>query len=384
MSIYLDFNSSTPIDERVLNDMFDVYRNIIGNPDSRTHDFGNLARQKVESARRQVAEILGIDNNEVCFTSGATESNNIVLQGLKEYAKKTGKNHIITTAIEHKSILKTARSLEKDGFKVDYVYPDIDGRISSDKVISFIREETLIVSVMHVNNETGIIQPIKEIGDYLDLKDVFFHIDATQSFGKLVDELRKIKYDMLSMSAHKLGGPQGIGALILKRKKYRLPPIKGIMYGGNQEYEIRPGTIPVALVVGLGSACMYAKQEYKKNYEKYMDVKNIILSELINSGISYEINGNEKFCLPNTLNICLEGVSSEALMLSSKHCCSISNSAACNLTSYKPSYVLSAMGLSDEKIESSIRISWGANNNLNEIRNSFRELLNIAKNLRLL
>ena len=255
MSVYLDFNSSAPIDERVLNTMIEVYRNAIGNPDSRTHDFGDDARKIVEKSREELSSVLSVNSDEVFFTSGATESNNIALQGLIDYGQKYKKKHIITSSIEHIAVLETAKALEKIGFKVDYVQPDIDGRISSDKVIDLIRDDTLLISIMHVNNETGIIQPIKEIGDYLIEKDIYFHVDATQSFGKLVEELKNVKYDMLSMSAHKIGGPQGVGSLILRKKGYRLPPVKGIMYGGKQERGIRPGTIPVALVAGFGDAC---------------------------------------------------------------------------------------------------------------------------------
>ena len=247
--VYLDFNSTTPIDERVLDEMMKVYKNVVGNADSRTHIFGDEARLVVEKARSEVANLLNINKDEVFFTSGATESNNIALQGLIDYANKTGKKHIVTTSIEHKAILETCKALEKKGFEVSYLKPGNDGRILLNDVKMHVRDDTLIVSVMHVNNETGIIQPVQEIGDYLLDKEVYFHIDATQSFGKLVDELKQIKYDMLSMSAHKIGGPQGVGALILRKKRYKLPPVKGIMYGGQQEHGIRPGTIPVALVV---------------------------------------------------------------------------------------------------------------------------------------
>lgn len=381
--IYLDFNSTTPIDERVLDEMIKVYKNVIGNADSRTHIFGDEARLVVEKARNEVADLLGINKDEVFFTSGATESNNIVLQGLIEYANETGKKHIVTTSIEHKAILETCKVLEKKGFEVSYLKPGNDGRIILNDVKKYVRDDTLIVSVMHVNNETGIIQPVQEIGDYLVDKEVYFHVDATQSFGKLVDELKQIKYDMLSMSAHKIGGPQGIGALILRKKRYKLPPVKGIIYGGQQEHGIRPGTIPVALVNGLGNVCSFASLEYKTNIEKCRNLKKVLMEELEAMDIDYEINGNPEYCMPNTINICFEGVSSEALMLSAKQYCGISNGSACNSKSYKPSYVLVAMGLPVERIDNSVRISWGANSDLNEFRDSFVQLLSIAKNIKI-
>jgi len=211
MSVYLDYNASAPIDSRVLDYMVEVYRNNIGNADSRTHTFGESARSIVEEARKRVASLIGVSAEEVFFTSGATESNNIAIQGLREYAQQTGKKHIITTAIEHKAILETVRALEKEGFVIDIIKPDMSGRVNAEEVLSKVKEDTLLVSVMHVNNETGIIQPVKEIGEILYEKEVLFHIDATQSCGKLVDEIRGLKYNMLSFSAHKLMGPQGIG-----------------------------------------------------------------------------------------------------------------------------------------------------------------------------
>lgn len=189
---------------------------------------------------------------ELC---GDTESNNIAIRGLMDYAEESGKKHVITTSIEHKAVLETAKSLKKYGFDVDIVDPETDGRINVEKVSSLLKEDTLLVSVMHANNETGVIQPVKELGELLADKGILFHIDATQSCGKLVPELREIKYNMLSLSAHKLSGPQGVGALVLRKKRYKLPPIKAVTYGGQQEHGIRPGTIPVALVAGLGEAC---------------------------------------------------------------------------------------------------------------------------------
>lgn len=381
MSIYLDFNSSAPIDGRVLEFMVDIYKNKIGNADSRTHDFGDAVRAIVENARGQVAHLLGINKDEVFFTSGATESNNIVIQGLKEYGLNNGKKHIVTTSIEHKAVLESAKAMENWGFEVDFINPDLSGRVSAEAVINAVREDTLLVSVMHVNNESGIIQPIKEIGDALAEKKVLFHVDATQSFGKLVEELRTVKYTMLSMSAHKIGGPQGVGALILRKQRYKLPPVRAIMYGGQQEHGIRPGTIPVALVGGLGKACEIVELEYKVNQEKCRKIKNLLIEELEDSGLNYEFNGDQKYCVSNTMNLCINGVSSEALMLSAKNYCSISNGSACNSNSYKPSYVLTAMGIPIEKIENSIRISWGAELLLTGVKKSFISLLEIAKGL---
>lgn len=375
MSVYLDYNASSPIDERVLNVMVDVYKNNFGNADSRTHDFGENARIVVENARLAVAELLGVKKDEVFFTSGATESDNISILGLLEYAEKTKRKHIVTTAIEHKAVLEPVGHLAKKGFEITYIKPDNSGRISSAELLSKVRSDTLLVSVMHVNNETGIIQPIKQIGEELSGKDTLFHIDAAQSCGKLVEELRGSKYDMLSASAHKMYGPQGVGALVLRKRRYKLPPVDPILFGGGQEHGIRPGTLPTALIAGFGEACRIACSEYSSNNEEYKKIKNIILSLLDRSGVEYEINGDQNCCVPNTINISFSGVNSEALMLSSKQYCGISNGSACNSSSYNLSYVLAAMGLDAQRIQSAVRISWGKNS---DVENNFYNLINVA------
>lgn len=379
MSIYLDYSATTPVDPRVLEAMVDVYQNHFGNPDSRTHNYGNDARQLVENARAQVAQLMGVKRDEVLFTSGATESSNIAILGLVEHACKTNKRHIITTSVEHKAVLEATKYLQTTGFVVDYISPDESGRISLNQIAEKIRDDTLLVSVMHANNETGVIQPVKEIGDYLVNKGVLFHIDATQTAGKLVDELREIKYSMMSLGAHKMYGPQGVGALILRKTRYRLPPVKGIMYGGSQEHGIRPGTIPVALTVGLGKACEILTSEYTANYEGCCKIKQRVIELIDGTGVKYYINGDQQYCMPNTLNVSFPGVSSEAVMLATKQYCGISNGSACNSHSYSGSYVLSAMGIPQERIQSALRLSWSHNTNLTELSNELTKLLETVK-----
>lgn len=363
MGTYFDYNASTPIDERVLDVMIDVYRNAYGNADNKNHSFGERASSVVDKARGYVAGLLGIKKDEVFFTSGATESDNMVVFGLVDYAKKTGKKHIITTAIEHKAVLGPVSKLENMGFEVTYIYPDKTGRINENDVLGAIRDDTFLVSVMHANNETGIIQPVKEIGEALTNSEIFFHIDAAQTFGKLVDELREIKYTFLSASAHKMYGPQGVGVLVMRKKRYKLPPLTPMFYGGSQEHGFRPGTVPTALIAGLGEASRIASIEYSNNLQKYQVTKNNILQLLEKSGVNYSINGSQEYCVPNTLNLRFIGVNSIALMQQCKTFCGVSNGSACNSNSHKPSHVLKAMGCSDEHAEQSIRISWGADNN---------------------
>ena len=379
MSIYLDYNASAPIAPAVLQVMVDVYQNRSGNADSRTHSYGDEARAVVETARKQVASLLGISPSEVFFTSGATESSNIAIQGLAEYARRSGKRHIITSSIEHKAVLETVRAMERQGFDVDFVAPEPSGRVDAAKIVDKLRDTTLLVSLMHVNNETGIIQPVEELGAELAARDVLFHVDATQSCGKLVDELRTLAYHMLSFSAHKLRGPQGIGVLVLRKKGYRRPPVKAIMYGGQQEHGLRPGTIPVALAAGCGAACALAEAHYAEDAVRLKEVKERAMELLDASELSYAVNGDPAHCLPNTLNVCLYGVSSEALMIATKQYCAVSNGSACTSTDYTPSYVLAAMGLSAERIASSIRISWGADTDRERFSEEFAKLLTVAR-----
>ena len=359
MGIYLDYNASTPIDERVLDAMVFAYRNYVGNADSRTHDHGTTARREVEAARGRVAALLGVRDNEVIFTSGATESNNMAILGLADYGLSLGKKHIITTAIEHKAVLDPVKHLEEKGFEVEYIKLSGSGRIDVAELISKVRQDTLLVSVLHVNNETGVIQPVNEIGKALSETDTFFHTDAAQSCGKIVDEVKGLQYDFLSMSAHKMHGPQGVGALIVRRKKNKKPPIRPIVFGGGHEGGLRAGTLPVALIIGFGKACEIAAQEYQVNQKAYAFNKDLFLDTLKSSGVSYEINGEQTYCMSNTINISFPGIDSEALMIASRQYCSISNGSACTSRNYSHSHVLLAMGLPEERLESAVRLSWG-------------------------
>lgn len=360
MAVYLDFNASAPIDERVLDRMIDVYRSHYGNADSRTHTFGTDAKEIVNASRRKIAEILNVDSMDVFFTSGSTESNNMAILGLLEYAKETGRNHFITTSIEHKSIIEAMRYIQNQGCTVDFVSPDASGRIKPQQILNLVTEKTLLVSVMHVNSETGILQPIEEIGAALADTQTYLHIDATQGFGKLNDSLRCTKYDMLSITAHKLGGPQGVGALILRRNRnYRRPPVKPLMYGGQQERGYRPGTTPVALVAGFAMAAELCDAEAQKHSEACLEIKKKFFKAI--DGLDYTLNGDQNYCLPSTVNISFRGVDAEGVFLALKNDYAFSNGSACNSGSHSPSYVLAAMGLSDQQISEAIRISWNSN-----------------------
>lgn len=374
---YLDYNASTPIDSEVLDYMMSVYKNTIGNADSRTHSHGTAAREVVESARANLAELLKVDASEIIFTSGATESSNTAILGLANWGKLNGKTHIITTAIEHKATLEPIRQLEIAGFTVDYVLPEKNGVVDAKSLLSKITENTLLISVQHVNNETGAIQPIKEIGSYCRTNDIIFHVDAAQSCGKLVDELREIQYDMLSATAHKMYGPQGIGILVLRRRNYKKPPVSPHSFGGGQENGFRPGTLPVALIAGFGKAAELAMSHHSEWQKKSLIVKTSLLNALKEANFNFVINGDIDKCVDSTLNVSFIGVNSEALMIAARPLFSLANGSACTSKDYKHSYVLEAMGVSDEVAESAIRISWGKD--IESI--DMKRLIDIVKNI---
>ena len=357
MSVYLDYNASAPILPEVLNVMIDTYRNAPGNADSRTHIYGTNAAKIVQDCRIKIASVLNVDPSEIIFTSGATESNNTAILGIEEYAEQTGKKHIISTAIEHKAVLEPLSHLEKKGFSVDYVKPNESGRISANTLLSHIREDTVLVSVMFVNSETGIIQPVEKIGKVLKEKRIMFHVDATQAFGKLNDDIRKLDYDMMSISSHKIGGPQGIGVLVLKRdNKYQRPPITPLMYGGNQERGFRPGTTPVALVAGFAKAVELAEQNLEKNLIGCKKNKDAFFGAI--QSLPYKLNGDPVYCLPSTVNLSIDGLDAEAAFLCLGDTYSFSNGSACNSSSHSLSYVLQAMGLTEKRKAEAIRLSW--------------------------
>ena len=360
MAVYLDFNASAPLDPRVLERMVEIYRFHCGNPDSRMHLFGLDTQEILSSARKTIAGILGIDSTDLFFTSGSTESNNMAILGLLEHAQATGRNHFITTAIEHKSVLESMNVLQAHGCTVDFVPPDASGRVTPRQILDRMTDRTLLVSVMHVNSETGIIQPVEEIGQALAGTSVYFHIDATQGFGKLNDTLRRTPYDMLSITAHKLGGPQGVGALVLRRgRDYRRPPVRPLLYGGQQERGYRPGTTPVALVAGFALAAELCDQEAEPRLRACGDIKASLFRAI--DGLDYQLNGDPRFCLPSTVNLSFRGVDAEGLFLALKEQYAFSNGSACNSGSHAPSYVLTAMGLPPDRVHEAIRISWGHN-----------------------
>jgi len=354
MTVYLDCNATSPLSPAVADLVTHYLREEFGNAGSRTHEFGLVAKQAVEKARLQIASVAAADKSEVFFTSGATESNNIAILGLRAEANKLARKHIITTSIEHKAVLEPFQYLEKNGFDVTYLKVGDTGIVNPQDVKNALRDDTILVSIMHINNETGSIQPIKNICSVLDGHDAYFHVDAAQGFGKYPEALTNTRIDMLSVSGHKLYAPKGIGALIVRRRGFARLPLEPLMFGGGQEKGLRPGTLPVALIAGLGLACAEAEKHHLEWQNKCEQIKHSLLELFLSFGA--RVNGENT--ASHVLNVSIPAVNSEAAMVALKGIIAISNGSACTSQNYSASHVLEAMGYDEERIEGAIRISW--------------------------
>lgn len=354
--VYLDCNATTPLEPEVLEVMQKFLVEEFGNEGSRTHEYGARAKQAVQKARDQVGQVVGCQRDEVIFTSGATEANNLAILGLAEYGEKRDRKHIISTMIEHKAVLEPLEELERRGFEVEMIAPNAGGRIDPQKVKAALRPDTLLVSVMHANNETGVIQPVEEVADLLRGHAAYFLVDAAQTFGKLVEPLRNERIDLISASAHKIFGPKGIGALITRRREYDRPPLKPLAFGGGQERGLRPGTLPVHLIAAFGEACAVALKDQKKRTEKVRSFRQQLVEAL--APLSPILHGDQSCVMPNVLNVSIPGLNSEAAMVGLKDLVAISNGSACTSANYTVSHVLKAMNLPEEQILSALRISW--------------------------
>ena len=353
---YLDCNATAPLEPTVRDALVHWFSEEIGNAGSRTHGYGLHAKKAVQAAREQVAAVAGVASDEILFTSGATESNNIAILGLVPFGEKRGRRHIVSTAIEHKAVLEPLESLEKRGFKVSLVLPDSSGAVAAEAIQAALQPDTLLVSVMHVNNETGTRQPVAEIASRLEDHDAYFHVDAAQGFGKELDPLRLSRIDLISISSHKLYGPVGVGALLARRRGFKKPPLSSLAYGGGQERGLRPGTLPVPLIVGFGVAAELAQENVEKRKKRCAAIRAEALAALSPLGI--RLHTDPEQTLPHVLNFSVDGVDSEALMLALKDLAAISNGSACTSQSYEPSHVLKAMGLPESAISGAVRLSW--------------------------
>jgi len=355
-SVYLDCNATTPLDPRVRQVLLRYLDEEYGNEGSRTHEYGSAAKRAVQQARDQVASVVDCKREEVLFTSGATESNNLAILGLVDFGIANNRRHIVSTMIEHKAVLEPLADLESKGFEVTYVKPQADGIVRAADVLSALRPDTLLVTVMHVNNETGVIQPVDEIASGMANHLAFLHVDAAQSFGKIAVTLKNQRIDLISVSGHKIYAPKGIGALITRRRGYEKVPLKPLMFGGGQERGIRPGTLPVALIAALGEAAALSVAESGKWMESCASMKEQALKALLPlGGIPV---GPEGGVISSTLNIRFPMLDSEALIVGLQGYAAVSNGSACTSSSYKPSHVLKAMGMDDVSATRCVRLSW--------------------------
>jgi len=354
--LYFDYASTTPVDTRVIDKMKDCLSldGNFGNPGSRSHAFGWQAEELVEEARFNVSNLLNCDPREIIWTSGATESDNLAIKGAANFYKEKGK-HIITSKIEHKAVLDTCRQLESEGFEITYLDPDENGSISIKALQDNIRKDTTLVSLMHINNEIGVINDIEKIGDLCRENGVIFHVDAAQSAGKISIDLSSLKVDLMSFSAHKIYGPKGIGALYVRRRpRIRLQPL---FHGGGQERGIRAGTLPTHQIVGMGEAFKIAMNEMVDDYEKISSHRDTLWKGL-NGMEEIYVNGSVETGYPGIFNLSFNYVEGESLIMALKNI-AVSSGSACTSASLEPSYVLRALGRPDELAHSSIRFSFG-------------------------
>ena len=355
--IYMDNHATTPVDPRVLEAMMPYLTNVFGNAASKNHAFGWSAKEAVERSREQVAELLGATPKEIVFTSGATESDNLASIGGARFNQKKGK-HIITTAIEHKAVLDSCHQLEKEGFEVTFLPVDDKGRVSVEEFKAALREDTILASVMFANNEIGTIQPVAEIGAICRENKVIFHIDAVQGLGRVPFSVQDIPCDLVSVSAHKMYGPKGIGALYVRRGRPRIR-IEPIIHGGGHERGMRSGTLAVHQIVGLGAAAAIAKQELDSgSVERVEKLRDRLWDGLSAKLDELYVNGDPEHRLPNNLNISFAFVEGEAMMMGIKDI-AVSSGSACTSASLEPSYVLRALGVDEELAHTSIRFGLG-------------------------
>jgi cysteine desulfurase len=379
LPIYLDYSATTPMDERVAAKMaqFLTIEGQFGNPASRSHEFGWKAEQAVDIARQQVADLINADPREIVWTSGATESNNLAIKGAAHFYRKKG-NHIITIKTEHKAVLDTCRQLEREGFEVTYLDPEENGLIDMDKLKAATTSETILISVMHVNNEIGVIQDLYAIGEFTRENKIIFHVDAAQSAGKVEIDLQAMKVDLMSFSAHKVYGPKGIGALYVRRKpRVRL---EAQMHGGGHERGLRSGTLATHQIVGMGEAFRIAKEEMASETDRIRMLRDRLYNGLKDAEEVY-LNGDYDHRIAGNLNISFNYVEGESLIMALRDL-AVSSGSACTSASLEPSYVLRALGRNDELAHSSIRFTIGRYTTLEEIDYTIDLVINAVQKLR--
>jgi len=376
-AIYLDTQATTPTDPRVLDAMMPYFTHLYGNPHSKSHEYGWESIDAVEEARQNVADLIGADPREIIFTSGATESNNLALKGVTSFYRK--KKHVVTAVTEHKCVLDSCRAIEQLGIEVTYLPVSPNGLIDLDQLREAIREDTAIVSIMAVNNEIGVQQPIKEIGQICREKKVFFHTDAAQAVGKIPIDVNDMNIDLMSISGHKLYGPKGVGALFRRRRpRIRLDPI---ISGGGQEFGLRSGTLPTPLVVGLGAACKIAGQEMERDHKWIMYLYNKLYDSITQQLSDVTLNGDPEHRFHGNCNLSFAYVEGESLLMALKKV-ALSSGSACTSASLEPSYVLRALGVEEELAHTSMRFGIGRFTTEEEIDMVVKETVHHVNRLR--
>jgi cysteine desulfurase len=378
--IYLDYQATTPVDPKVVSAMVPYLFENFGNPHSSSHAWGWEAETAVDVAREQVAKVIGANPKDIIFTSGATESNNLALKGVMEFYKQQGKDHLIVSQVEHKCVLSSAHYLSEHGFKVDYLPVDDKALIDINKLKDLITDKTALVSIMFVNNEVGTIQDIKAIGKLCREKGVFFHTDAAQAFGKLPINVDDLNIDLMSISAHKIYGPKGIGALYVRRK----PRVRVLaqMSGGGQERGLRSGTLPTHLCVGFGEAAKIALETMSDEHKKIKVLSDSLKKQLQDALPKIYINGDEDNRIPGNLNVSFSGVEGESLLMGFGKIIAVSSGSACTSASLESSYVLKAMGVREDLAHTSIRFGMGRFTTQEEIDTTAKHVINTVNHLR--
>ena len=379
LPIYMDYHATTPVDPRVLEAMLPYFTQTFGNAASRNHPFGWEAEEAVEKARKQVADLIGANVKEVIFTSGATESNNLAIKGVAEMYREKG-NHIITCVTEHKAVIDTCKKLEKQGYRVTYLPVQKDGRIDLDELRGAITDKTILITIMTANNEIGVLQPIAEIGAIAKEKGILFHTDAVQAAGKVPFNVTEMKADLVSLSAHKMYGPKGVGALYVRRRNPRVLLSEQIS-GGGHERGMRSGTLNVPGIVGLGKAAELCKTEMATEAERLRQLRDYLSAALHKNLDELYINGSIEHRLPHNLNISFAYVEGESLLMGINDV-AVSSGSACTSASLEPSYVLKALGAGDDLAHSSIRFGLGRWTTKEEVDYVVDKLTNVVQRLR--
>ena len=377
--IYLDYHATTPVDPRVLEAMLPYFTGKFGNAASRNHAFGWEAEQAVDTARKQIADLIGANSKEIIFTSGATESNNLAIKGVAEMYAERG-NHIITSATEHKAVLDTCKRLEKQGCRVTYLPVQKDGRIDLGMLEEAITDQTILITIMYANNEIGVLQPIAEIGKIAHARKVLFHTDAVQAVGKVPVNVIADNIDLLSLSGHKIYGPKGVGALYVRRKSPRVQ-IVAQMDGGGHERGMRSGTLNVPGIVGLGQACELCRQEMSEESKRLAFLRDKLKEAILSQLDEVYINGSLEHRLPHNINLSFAFVEGESLLMGI-HDVAVSSGSACTSATLEPSYVLKALGVGEDLAHTSIRFGLGRFTTEQEVDYVIHRVVEVVRRLR--